>query len=148
VGVGRITTGFNQFITDLKKHATETYEAFTTGSTRKWFSESKSRTDPAQLPREEYNRDELNGLYEVATKDTTSGTVSDVAVLRKQIDFLAQAERATRIRYASIGRSHTHAHARRYSQGKGPLFSDAPGGIVDNLAQDLQVGATNTSSSS
>jgi hypothetical protein len=145
MAVAQITSGFQQFIKDLREHATKTYDAFTGEGRRTWFSKSKTRTTPSEMPRPEFDRDELNGLYEVATKDTTSGTVSDVIVLKKQIDFLAQAERASRIRYSSVHRSQVHAHARRYSHGKSALFSDAPGGIVDNLAQDLRVGtAANT----
>lgn len=108
------------------------------GGQRKWFDAKTGPLDIAGMHTELFDRDELNGKYAECMRSTTSGTVADVIVIKRQVDYMAAAERAHRCRQATFVRRLGHAVARRQAQAKGGAFDS----VEQVLSQTLRAGGT------
>jgi hypothetical protein len=131
---GKIDPAFSGRIDDLERVAREQSEQFRRqNSVRPWHTpesmKDRDLLDVPNLHEPAWNRDELNKTYAqdvVSTDQNSRGTHGDVMALKLQIDFMAEEERAWRVRHATPVRCAAVAHGRLHGHGvaNGSVFSD------------------------
>jgi hypothetical protein len=122
---GKVDPQFQKRILDLETKAREQSEQFRRQSTpRPWHTpETMKNTDLLDVPNlhePAWNRDKLNERYssEILTEDPESrGTQGDIIATKMQIDFMAEEERAWRLRHATPARCAAVAHGRLSGHG-------------------------------
>jgi hypothetical protein len=116
---------FKARIDDLETKARQQSAQFRKQDTpRPWHTPENMKTadllDVPNLHEPAWNRDELNQNYsqDVLTQDSASrGTQGDIIAMKIQIDFMAEEERAWRLRHATPVRCACVAHGRLAGHG-------------------------------
>ena len=135
-----VDDNFKNYLGKLKQHAQVLQNAHQGKTQRRWFGLVPDGNDPKPLPDPLLDRAALNTMYNEATLANDVGTLGDVGAVKLQIDYLAAAERAQRIQNCSMPRAFALAHARRFGQGQGNLFTDGPGGIISVVSNTIRAG--------
>lgn len=131
---GQIFPTFSKLLSAFKTHAQHVVAGVRGSGQRKWFDGQTSPFDLEGMHKELFNRDEINGAYSECMKSVeNAGTVADVIVLKRQIDYMAAAERAHRARQASTVRRLAHSAARRTAHADGGTFDAVEQIISDTL---------------
>jgi hypothetical protein len=141
---GSLDANFLARVTELEQVAQKQSEQFRRqNAVRPWHTpESMKSADLLDVPNlhePAWNRDALNKQYslDVLSADASSrGTGGDLMALKTQIDFMAEEERAWRIRHATPVRCAAVAHGRTHghSIAEHSVFS-----IVKNAADGFLV---------
>ena len=122
---GKVDDKFTARIDELETKAREQSEQFRKQDTpRPWHTpESMKDVDLLDVPNlhePAWNRDNLNKVYSMdVVSDTVgdSGTQGDIIAMKTQIDFMAEEERAWRLRHATPVRCAAVAHGRLAGHG-------------------------------
>jgi len=108
---------FQKLVEGIQTEGRNQYQSAMGEAQRKWdvpedlkdkdILEIEGMTSPA------FDRDDLNSKYKECIQDpAAAGTVADVIAIKKQIDYIAQEERAYRFEHASLVRCMAHGAAR------------------------------------
>ena len=141
---GRIHSIFRTLLQELQTDAASIAGSLATDEVRPWCVpaalEGVDLLDPSKLDAP-FDRTEMNTNYAQVMQDPANpGTVGDVVALKQQIDYVAAAERAFRLRHCPMIRSIVHAHGRLSGHGAGGVF---PG--VQQMVEDvLKAGGVRT----
>jgi hypothetical protein len=122
---GEIDAKFKERVSDLETRAREQSEQFRRQDTpRPWHTpETMKNTDLLDVPNlhePAWNRDKLNENYSsnILNDDPAErGTQGDIVATKMQIDFMAEEERAWRLRHATPARCAAIAHGRLAGHG-------------------------------
>lgn len=131
---GQIFPAFSNMLAAFKSHAQSIVGGLRGGQQRKWFDGKTQPFDISGMHKELFGRDDLNAKYAECMKSVEgAGTVADIIVIKRQIDYMAAAERAHRLRQASTARLLAHATARRVAHGSGGTFDAVEQVLADTL---------------
>lgn len=131
---------FSTMLKTIKEHAAAAAKGLRAQGQPTWFSTGTDPLDIAKAHEPLFVRDEINGKYSEAMKSSSgAGTVADVIALKRQIDYMAAAERAFRLQNATPVRLMAHAAARRQAHGQNGVF-DA---VAQVLGDTIRAGASN-----
>lgn len=111
-----ISPVFNDFLQTLRADAGKQADALKTSGLRPWqVLDDVDLLNIAKLHQPAFDRDEINSVYQECMQNVAApGTTGDVIALKQQVDYLATAERAFRLRHASLCRCVVHGAARRH----------------------------------
>lgn len=131
---GQIFPGFSRMLSAFKNHAKSVVGGLRGSSQRKWFDAEKGPFEIPTMHEGLFKRDDINGAYTECMKSVDgAGTVADVIVLKRQVDYMAAAERAHRLRQATPVRRLAHAAARRTAHGGNGTFAAVEQVLGDTL---------------
>lgn len=88
---------------------------------RAWQGLENLETDTRDVPglKAPFEREDINTGYEgVYSNRAAPGTVGEAMAAKVQVDYLASAERAFRLRHCSVLRAELHASSRRAGHGR------------------------------
>jgi len=136
-----VASNFDGYMRQLRAAANNMQNAFQAKAQRAWMAMAGDGLDPANMPDTQFDRQELNTMYDQITNNENYGTTGDVIAVKLQIDYIAAAERAMRARHCSLPRSAALAHGRRYGHAHGAVFSDGEGGIQYAVSNYIRAGS-------
>jgi hypothetical protein len=121
---GIIDAKFAERVSDLERVAREQSEQFRKqDAPRPWHTpenmKDRDLLDVPNLHEPAWNRDKLNENYanDVVSSGGGAGTAGDIMALKTQINFMAEEERAWRMRHATPVRCAAIAHGRLHGHG-------------------------------
>lgn len=129
----RLHPVFTDFVNALRRNSAETASSLLNGTPSDWFTPSNvtNVTNPGAIT-PGFDREPISSNYERVLK-ADDGTVGQAGSLKLQLDVLGAAERAFRLRHASMLRCAYHGAARLRGHGdqQGPIA------YMQQIAQDI-----------
>lgn len=139
---GKVWPVFSNFLKGLQEQADSQASAVAGSGFGTWNIPSDLGAshlfDIGSLHDPSFDRDDINANYQQCFQDGSNpGTTGDVIGLKLQIEYLAAAERAFRLRHASTARLICLSGGRRYWHGNGPVFPH----IEESVGKAITAGA-------
>ena len=133
---GKIHTTFDELLKALREQALAQYEGVMGATVQPHDLPPNAITqrDIPQLHTGGFDRSAINENYaDCLTDPQNFGTVGDVVSLKQQLDFVATAERAYRVRHMSPVRAAAHSAGRRRGVAKSAILTN----MTDSVASFL-----------
>ena len=136
-----VDTKFQQLVEGIQKIGRAAYQAWMGTGQRKWDIPEqladKDVLEIADMHKPAFERDDLNSKFKECIQNPTSaGTTGDLQAISRQVDYIAEDERAYRSRHATLVRCLAHAAGRSFGQGE----SNVQPAILRNIESLIKAG--------